>query len=118
MCPRPMSWPKPSAAGLEVSSRAAKYGQDLNQHVLVGLTPELALDLALNELVAAAAEATHAGAAAVALARGDEMVCRATTGDHAPDLGIPIDTRTGLSGACVRSRSPQNCRDTESDERV
>lgn len=83
-----------------------------------GLVPELALDLALNELVVAAAKATGASAAAVVLARGDEMVCRATTGDHAPDVGIPIHTRAGLSGACLRSCSTQYCRDTESDERV
>jgi TonB family protein len=115
-----MSWPEPSADRLAVdaSARAAKFAQSLKQHVHDGLTPDLALDLALNELVVAAAKATHASAAAVALARGDDMVCRATTGDYAPDLGIPLHTRTGLSGACIRSRSPQNCRDTDSDDRV
>jgi TonB family protein len=90
----------------------------LKQHVLDGLSPELALDLALNELVVRAASATNASAAALALARGAEMVCRATTGEHAPDLGVPLSTREGLSGACLRSRQPQLCHDTESDTRV
>ncbi len=115
-----MSWPaaSPGRPGVGASSRLAEFAQSLKQHVRDGLSPELALDLALNELVVAATTLIHADAAAVALARGDQMVCRATTGDHAPDLGIPIHARTGLSGACIRSRSPQNCRDTESDELV
>ena len=90
----------------------------LEQHVQSGFPPDLALDLVLNELVVRAADATHASAAALALVRGDEMVCRAATGLHAPDLGIPLNTRDGLSGACVRTRSPQLCNDAESDARV
>ena len=115
-----MSCPEASVdrLGVDVSSRSVEFAQSLEQHVQDGLSPELALDLALNELVVAATTVTHASAAAVALARGDEMVCRATTGEHAPDLGIPINTRSGLSGACVRSRKAQNCAATESDERV
>ena len=90
----------------------------LEQHVQAGFPPDLALDLVLNELVVRAADATHATAAALALARGEEMVCRAATGPHAPDLGIPINTRDGLSGACVRTRLPQLCDDAEADPRV
>ncbi len=90
----------------------------LEQHVVAGFPSDLALDLVLNELVARAADATHASAAALALLRGKLMVCRAATGFHAPDLGIPLDTRDGLSGACARSRSPQVSDDTESDPRV
>jgi TonB family protein len=45
-------------------------------------------------------------------------VCRATTGTEAPDLGVRLDTRTGLSGACVLTREVQHCNDTESDPRV
>ena len=86
--------------------------------MLDGLSPELALDVTLNELVVRATSATQASAAALALARGVEMVCRATTGDHAPDLGVPLNTREGLSGACLHSRRPQLCHDTESDPRV
>ncbi len=90
----------------------------LEQHVVAGFPPDLALDLVLNELVARAADATHASAAALALLRGKQMVCRAATGLHAPDLGIPLDTRGGLSGACVRSRAPQLSADTECDPRI
>jgi TonB family protein len=90
----------------------------LEQHLLANFPPDLALDLVLNELVVRAAEATRASAAALALARGDEMVCRAATGHLAPDLGIPINTRDGLSGACLQTRQPQLSVDTEFDPRV
>ncbi len=90
----------------------------LEQHLLAGFPPDLALDLVLNELVVRAAAATRAGSAALALARGDEMVCRAATGQLAPDLGVPLNTRDGLSGACVQTRQPQLSVDTEFDPRI
>jgi TonB family protein len=90
----------------------------LEEHLLAGFPLDLALDLVLNELVVRAAEATRASAAALALARGDEMVCRAATGHLAPDLGIPLNPRDGLSGACLQTRQPQLSVDTEFDPRV
>jgi TonB family protein len=90
----------------------------LEENLLAGFPLDLALDLVFNELVVRAAEATHASAAARALARGDEMVCRAATGRLAPDLGIPLNTRDGLSGACLQTRQPQLSVDTEFDPRV
>jgi len=90
----------------------------LEENLLAGFPIDLALDLVFNELVVRAAEATHASAAALALARGDEMVCRAATGHLAPDLGIPLNTRDGLSGACLQTRQPQLSVDTEFDPRV
>jgi TonB family protein len=90
----------------------------LEQHLHAGFQPDLALDLVLNELVIRAAEVTHANAGALALARGDELVCRAATGSVAPDLGVPISPRDGLSGVCLRTRQPQLSVDTEVDPRV
>jgi protein TonB len=90
----------------------------LEENLLAGFPLDLALDLVFNELVVRAAEATHASAAALALARRDEMVCRAATGHLAPDLGIPLNTRDGLSGACLQTRQPQLSVDTEFDPRV
>jgi TonB family protein len=92
--------------------------QTLEKHLLAGFPPDLALDLVLNELVVRAAKATRATAAALALLRGGEMVCRAATGNLAPDLGIPLNTRDGLSGACLETRQPQLSVDTEFDPRV
>ena len=90
----------------------------LEEHLLAGFPPDLALDLVLNELVARAAEATRAGGAALALTRGDEMVCRAATGQLSPGLGLTLNARDGLSGACLQTRQPQLSPDTELDSRV
>jgi len=54
----------------------------LEQHLLAGFPPELALDLVLNEVVVHAVEATHAVAGALALMRDGQMVCRAATGQQ------------------------------------
>ncbi len=113
MFPQPMSRSefRPDDSHLDLT-------RALEQHLLAGFPPDLALDLVLNELVVRAADATGANAAALALVRGEEMVCRAATGSLAPELGIPLNTRDGLSGACFQTRQPQLCVDTESDPRV
>ena len=79
---------------------------------------DLALDLVLNEVVERARLATGATGAAIALARAGEMVCRATTGADAPDLGVRLETKSGLSGACLLTGVIQHCKDTETDPRV
>lgn len=113
MFPQPMSRPefRPDESHPDLTRL-------LEENLLAGFPLDLALDLVFNELVVRAAEATHASAAALALARGDEMVCRAATGRLAPDLGIPLNTRDGLSGACLQTRQPQLSVDTEFDPRV
>jgi putative methionine-R-sulfoxide reductase with GAF domain len=90
----------------------------LSAHGGGALSADLALDLVLNEIVEHARLATGATAAAIALARGDEIVCRATTGSNAPDLGVQLNVHSGLSGACVQSKKWQRCDDTETDSRV
>ena len=79
---------------------------------------DLALDLVLNEIVEQARNATGATGAAIALTRDGEMVCRATTGVNAPDLGMRAEMDAGLSGACLKSGEIQQCSDTETDPRV
>ncbi|MBI3474548.1 MAG: TonB family protein [Acidobacteria bacterium] len=117
MFPQPMSW---SEAREEDSNPLARTDlvEALEQQIAGGFPLGLALDLVLNELVVRAATATRARSAALALKRDDEMVCRAATGDHAPDLGISLNTRDGLSGACLRTHKSQLCLDTETDPRV
>ena len=46
------------------------------------------------------------------------MICRATLGDRAPRVGVSMNTRSGLSGACVQSREMQLCDDSLADPRV
>lgn len=78
----------------------------------------LALDLVLNDVVEQACSTTGATGAAIALAREGVMECRATTGNAAPDLGVRVESDSGLSGACLRTGEVQDCRDTETDGRV
>jgi TonB family protein len=113
MLPQPMPRSDFSTGGSH-----ADLASILEQHLQAGFQPDLALDLVLNELVIRAAEATRASSAALALARGDELVCRAATGNFAPDLGVPLNPREGLSGVCLRTREPQLSVDTELDPRV
>ena len=117
MCPLPMSRSEPGVVDAILPAQP-DLNRVLEQQVEAGFPPELALDLVLHELVVRAVDATGASSAALALARGDEMVCRAATGLHAPDLGVPLNTRDGLSGACLHTRQPQLCVDAESDPRV
>ncbi|HXM21512.1 MAG TPA: TonB family protein [Terriglobales bacterium] len=134
MAYRPMSRPDPfdpprsSAAPTSLGGRESSELEDglslaelataLSAHGGEGLSADLALDLVLNEIVEHARLATGATAAAIALARDDEIVCRATTGANAPDLGVRLEANSGLSGACVQSKKWQRCDDTETDPRV
>jgi TonB family protein len=134
MAYRPMSRPdsfappRPSDAPISLSGKEGTELEDglslaelataLSAHGGGALSADLALDLVLNEIVEHARLATGATAAAIALTRGDEIVCRATTGSNAPDLGVRLDVDSGLSGACVKSKQWQRCDDSESDSRV
>lgn len=79
---------------------------------------DLAFDLVLNDVVERGRDATGATGAAVALLRDGELVCRATTGGSAPDLGVRVETKTGLAAACLTTGQIQQCLDTEIDPRV
>ena len=95
----------------EVARTLVAYG---GGSVAIGL----ALDLVLNEVVEQARTATGATGAAIGFMRDGEMVCRATTGESAPDLGVRVDASSGLVGACVRSREVQLIQNAETDARV
>jgi TonB family protein len=79
---------------------------------------ELALDLILHDIAERARQSTGASGAAIALERAGAMVCRAAAGATAPDLGMSINTESGLTGACVREQRAQWCPDSEADDRV
>jgi TonB family protein len=126
--PDPFAPPRPSDAPISLGGKEGMELEDglslaelataLSAHGGGALSADLALDLVLNEIVEHARLATGATAAAIALTRGDEIVCRATTGSNAPDLGVRLDVDSGLSGACVKSKQWQRCDDSETDSRV
>jgi TonB family protein len=76
------------------------------------------LDEVLKLVAEQACLATSASASAIALAEDGAMVCRATAGAHAPELGQHLNIDTGLTGACARTGQVQYCEDTENDARV
>jgi len=77
-----------------------------------------ALELALNDIAEQARLATKASAAAIALMRGEEMVCRAATGKNALELGELLNAPSGLSRDCIQTKETQCCADTEADSRI
>ncbi len=99
-------------------SELAAIARTLAAHGGGATSFDLALDLVLNEVVEQARLATSATGAAIALARDGKMVCRATTGAAAPDLGVRLETKSGLSGACLQTGNLQQCDDADADSRV
>src|ERR1700678_701519 len=78
------------------------------------------LDAALQLLAERAQYITGASGAAIALRRGQQkdMLCRATAGSNAPELGALLSMEHGLSGESVRTRQALRCDDAERDPRV
>jgi GAF domain-containing protein len=78
------------------------------------------LDAALQLLADRAQYITGASGVAIALKRDGkkDMLCRASTGSNAPELGALLSTEFGLSGESVRTRQPLRCDDAERDVRV
>jgi GAF domain-containing protein len=78
------------------------------------------LDAALQLLAERAQYVTGAEGAMIALRRGDhnDMLCRASAGSNAPELGALLSMEYGFSGESVRSRQALRCDDAEQDSRV
>jgi hypothetical protein len=78
------------------------------------------LDAALQLLADRAQYITGANGAAIALRRGgkNDLLCRASIGPNAPELGALLSTEFGLSGESIRTRKALRCDDAERDARV
>ena len=78
------------------------------------------LDAALQLLADRAQFITGASGAAIALRREGmkDMLCRASAGSNAPELGARLSTEFGLSGESVRTKQLLRCDDAERDARV
>ncbi len=120
--PDPFQRPQPSDEPISPSSSGvsrlteddgggflAELASKLASHGGGDSSADLALDLLLNQIVEQAREETLATGVAIALTRDGEMVCRATAGESAPDLGLRLSTRSGLSGACSFTLSRRDC---------
>jgi len=76
-------------------------------------TADIDLEPAINVIAERAQALTGATGAAIALRHGNEIVCRARTGRTAPDLGVRLQTDSGISADCVRTGEVVLCHDAE-----
>lgn len=61
---------------------------------------------------------TGASGSALALLKGQRMVCYARAGHPSPPLGSEVNVEYGLSGECLRTGQPAVCEDAATDPRV
>lgn len=76
------------------------------------------LEATLQLLAERAQYITGASGAAIALRDGREMICCASAGPTAPQLGTQLQINSGLTGESVRTREVLRCDDAERDSRV
>ncbi len=76
------------------------------------------LDAALQLLAERALYVTGSSGATIALLDGPEMVCRASAGPTAPEVGSQLQLQAGLTGESVRLKKVLQCDDAERDLRV
>ncbi len=81
-------------------------------------SPRRDLESSLELLAEQACAFTNASGAAIALAIGEQMICRASAGSSAPPVGARFQLGAGFSGECVRTGVWLRCDDSESDARV
>jgi putative methionine-R-sulfoxide reductase with GAF domain len=107
-----------------LASFAPRHHMRPRHHGPVAVSPalinpgEVDLEPGISIIAEKAQALTGATGAAIALRRGNEIVCRARTGRTAPDIGVRLQTDSGLSAECVRTGEVLLCHDAESSPRV
>lgn len=76
---------------------------------------KIALEPAIGVITERAQMLTGATGAAIALRRGAEVICRARAGRTAPDLGVRLQTDSGVSAQCMRTGEVVLCNNAETD---
>src|SRR6201984_1230663 len=76
------------------------------------------LSATLQLLAERAQYITGATGSAIALRDAEQMVCRASAGTSAPEVGAQLQVNSGLSGESVRTKQTLRCDDAATDPRV
>lgn len=76
------------------------------------------LEPAIGVITERAQSLTRATGAAIALKKGNEVICRARAGRTAPDIGVRLQTDSGVSAECLRKGEVVLCNDAEDDPQV
>jgi GAF domain-containing protein len=115
-----------SIAAFGAPNFSARHHLRIRHHGPNGVRPafvnpnpgELDLEPGISIIAEKAQALTGATGAAIALRKGDEIICRARTGRTAPDLGVRLQTDRGLSADCVRTGEVLLCNDAETNPHV
>ena len=78
----------------------------------------ISLEPAIGVITERAQVLTGATGAAIALRKGDEVICRARAGRTAPDLGVRLQANSGISARCLRHGEVVLCNDAEDNPEV
>jgi GAF domain-containing protein len=97
---------------------ASSAGSVIAGYGASSLGTEIDLEPAISVIAERAQTLTGASGAAIALRKGDEMVCRARAGRTAPDLGVRLQSDSGISADCVRTGEVVLCHDAEKSPEV
>jgi len=97
-------------------NHAPCFSSASNQHGIYG--SKIDLEPAIGVITERAQALTGATGAAIALRSGSEVICRARAGRTAPDVGIRLQTDSGISAECLRSGETVLCNDAEDDPQV
>jgi len=116
VAPSPETEPELVPAGSFELSGEMTHGTPMPAQSPLVTEPEL--EPVMNIITEKAQAMTGATGAAIALRRGDEIVCRARAGRTAPDLGVRLHNHSGFSGECVRRGEIMLCEDAEKNSRV
>ena len=81
-------------------------------------TSQRDLDAALQLLAERAQYVTGASGASVALREDGEMVCHASAGRAAPEVGVEIETDSGLIAESIRMRQLVRCNEADQNPRA
>ncbi len=80
--------------------------------------PQISLEPAIGVITERAQMLTRATGAAIALRNGNEIICRARAGRTAPDLGVRLQTDSGISAQCLRRGEVVLCNDAQDNPLV
>jgi putative methionine-R-sulfoxide reductase with GAF domain len=109
-------WPGTGADQPPVPGDLRFPGEDGGKSLAEMAQKDLAATLQL--LAERAQYITGATGAAIALSDREQMVCRASAGTSAPEVGAQLQVNSGLSGESIRTQQTLRCDDASSDPRV
>src|SRR5882672_3596648 len=111
------AWPGTRSDAEQASSAEMRFpGEDGGKSLAEMAQRDLVATLQL--LADRAQYITAATGAAIALRDGELMVCRASAGPSAPEVGAQLQVNSGLSGESVRTKQTLRCDDAATDTRV